>query len=342
MEETKDKVKAIGLLSGGLDSILAVRVLMEQGVEVLAVHFMSPFFSADKRGREAEIEKYYADVFGIKVRIVDVSGEYMRILANPRYGYGKNFNPCIDCKIFLFKKALEIMREEGAGFLVTGEVIGQRPMSQRRDTMNLIARDLGAREILLRPLSAKIMDPTLPEQKGWVDREKLLGFAGRSRKPQMRLAKEMGIADYPTPAGGCRLTDPIQAARVRRYFDETPPERISPEDVRLFLIGRPFVLPGGSIITVGRTAEENEAIEKHRIPGDLFLSVIDVPGPLGLLRSPPGVDECEAAASIVHFFCPKAGPTAKVGIGPESEPEPAARVIETRRPDPAFVDTWRR
>lgn len=339
MEETKKNVKAIGLLSGGLDSILAIRVLVDQGVDVLAVHFISPFFSADKRGREAEIEKYYADVFGIQARVVDVSGEYMSMLARPRYGYGKNFNPCIDCKIFLFKKALEIMREEGAGFLVTGEVIGQRPMSQRRDTMSLIARDLGAREILLRPLSAKIMDPTIPELEGWVDREKLYGFAGRSRKPQMRLAARMGIADYPTPAGGCRLTDPIQAARVKKYFDGTPFERISSEDVRLLLIGRPFVLPGGSILTVGRTEEENLSIEKLRMPGDQFLLVIDIPGPVGLLRSPPEADDSELAAAIVHFYCPKAGQTAKVGVGPE--PESVLRVIETQRPEPAYVDKWR-
>ena len=332
--ETESGIRAVGLLSGGLDSILAVRVVQEQGVEVLALHFMSPFFSAEKRGREVEVEAYYKSVFGINVRIVDVSDEYMKLLANPRYGYGKNFNPCIDCKIFLFRKALAVMREEGARFLVTGEVIGQRPMSQRRDTMNLIARDLGARDILLRPLSAKIMDPTLPEREGWVDRERLYGFSGRSRKPQVRLAAAMGISGYPTPAGGCVLTDPIKALRVGDYFANTPPERLDSENVRLLLTGRPFVLPEGSILTIGRTEAENTALEKLYKAGDLYLSVVVVPGPVGLLRQPPGVDERELAASLVKRFCPKAAPDAQVGCGEVPDSTDALIVVS-----PASTET---
>lgn len=335
-------VKAISLLSGGLDSILATRVVQDQGVEVLAVHFITPFFGDDQRGREAEVAARYRDVYGITLRVVDVADEYLRVLGSPRYGYGKNFNPCIDCKIFLIRKAAEIMHSEGARFLVTGEVVGQRPMSQRRDAMNSISNQTGVRDILLRPLCALRLPITAPERHGWVDRKRLFGFTGRSRKPQMELAAQLGITEYPTPAGGCRLTDPTLGQRVRRYFEETPAAERDPAVLRLLLSGRPFRLPGGSWLTLGRNQGENLAVERLAVAGDEFLRVAEVPGPLGLLRLAPGADaaaERALAAAVLRRYCAKAGENAEVGFGPAAEDTPT-RV----RPAPLDEETlqdWR-
>jgi hypothetical protein len=333
-------VKAISLLSGGLDSILATRIVMDQGVDVLALQFISPFFGASKRGHEKELEDFYRDIYKMKVRVIDVSHEYLHVLGNPKYGYGKNFNPCIDCKIFLFKRALEIMKEEGAEFLITGEVIGQRPMSQRRDAMNIISKQMGARERLLRPLCAKSMPPTLPEEKGWVDREKLFGFSGRSRKPQMALAQELGIADYPSPAGGCALTDPIQAKRIERYFEDTKEDERNDLDVRLLLKGRPFCFPGGSYLTMGRNEGENKVVYAMRQEGDEVVKAIGPAGPTGLFRPAPGMDERALAAAVIVRYCPKAIPDQEVGFGPDDET--VTTTICANRPADELLESWRR
>ena len=332
-------IKAISLLSGGLDSILATRVVQDLGIEVLALHFISPFFGYEKKGREAEVEAFYREKYGIRARVVDVSEEYLTMLGSPRYGYGKNFNPCVDCKIFLIRKAFEIMHAEGARFLITGEVLGQRPMSQRRDAMNAIARQTGAGEVLLRPLSAKLLPPTAPELNGWVDRARLRDFSGRNRKPQMALAAELGITEYPTPAGGCKLTDPCLGARVRRYFEVTAPGDRRPDDIRLLLIGRPFRLPGGSLFTLGRTEAENAAIERLARAGDELAAAVQVPGPLGLLRPTHGADDREAAASVLLRYCPKAGPGTRVGFG--SDPENPEIQIEAVAAAADVINAWR-
>jgi hypothetical protein len=332
-------VKAISLLSGGLDSVLATRVVQDQGVDVLAVHFITPFFGDDKRGREAEVAEAFRSTHGITVRVIDVADEYLEVLADPRYGYGKNFNPCIDCKIFLFRKAIDVMHAEHAQFLITGEVLGQRPMSQRRDAMNAIARQTGAREILLRPLSAKLLPPTAPERHGWVDRDKLYGFRGRSRKPQMELAARLGITDYQTPAGGCKLTDPCLAARIRRYFEATAPEERQAADVRLLLLGRPFRFPAGSLLTVGRNEGENNAIARLSQMGDEFARVLGVPGPLGLFRPGQGEDERSLAAAVLLRYCPKAGEDERVGFGPELEGP--CREVAARAATDEMLGPWR-
>ncbi len=332
-----EKVKAVSLLSGGLDSILATRVVQDQGIDVLALHFITPFFGDDKRGREAEVEASYLERYGVRLRIVDVSDEYLEVLASPRYGYGKNFNPCVDCKIFLIRKAAEIMQREGARFLITGEVLGQRPMSQRRDAMNAIAKHTGVRELLLRPLSARLMPPTAPERNGWVDRSRLYDFSGRNRKPQMDLAERLGITEYPTPAGGCRLTDPILAGRVRRYFEATEPDARRADDIRLLLVGRPYRFPAGGLLTMGRSREENDAVARLFRDGDRFGQVLGVPGPLGLFRPAGETDERPLAAAALVRHCPKAPEGASVGfsVDPEDEGEPVT-------PAPgADLDAWR-
>lgn len=332
-------IRAVSLLSGGLDSILATRVVQDQGVEVLALHFISPFFGWDKKGREPEVEAFYRDRYGIRVRVVDVSEEYLGMLGSPRYGYGKNFNPCVDCKIFLVRKALDVMHAEGGRFLITGEVVGQRPMSQRRDTLYAIARDAGVRGILLRPLCAKRLPPTAPEEHGWVDRSRLYGFSGRSRKPQMELAAALGISEYPTPAGGCRLTDPCLAARVQTYFETVPSEARTVDDIRLLLVGRPFRFPGGSLFTLGRSHAENLAIQKLLRPGDELAAALEVPGPLGLLRGGSAGEERALAASVVLRYCPKAGPGAAVGFG--SDPDHPDAVVVAKPVADEDLSLWR-
>lgn len=271
------KGKAFSLLSGGLDSLLATRLIMDQGIEVTGLHFITPFFGYNKKGEEARFEERWKRHYGIQVRIIDVSEGYFQVLRHPRYGYGKNFNPCVDCKIFLFSQAKTLMEEEKANFLVTGEVLGQRPMSQRRDTLRIVERDSGTEGLLLRPLCAKNLKPTRPELEGLVDRGKLFGLRGRSRKPQMKMAEEMGLHHYPSPAGGCLLTDPVLARRFKKYFHQKP--AILTEEILLLQVGRHFQFPDGSRLIVGRRDEENQKLIKLRYKEDILLQVQGIPGP---------------------------------------------------------------
>lgn len=280
-------VKALSLFSGGLDSILATRVVMAQGVEVTAVKFVSPFFNydvlSDIEGYTRKVQKLY----GIDVLVEDISEGYLEMLRNPTYGYGKNFNPCVDCKIFMVSRAREMLAEHGASFLISGEVLGQRPMSQRRDTLNVITRDSDSRSLLLRPLCAKLMTPTLAEEEGWVDREKLLNFSGRGRSRQIALAKEFGITDFPAPAGGCILADPILSRRIRNFYDDNFVVKyadMTVTDILLLLVGRQFLLPGGGWLMLGRDERDNTKLASLAEDGDAVLSMEDRPGPIALLR----------------------------------------------------------
>jgi hypothetical protein len=282
------EIKAIGLFSGGLDSILACRVIAEQGIRVCALKFVTPFFDHDLLARQEAYQQEVQEKYGLAVELVDLSAGYIELLRNPSHGFGKNFNPCIDCKIMMLRRAKELMKEYGASFLITGEVLGQRPMSQRRDTLNLIERDADCRDILLRPLSARLMTPGLAEREGWVDREQLHTFSGRGRKSQIALAREMGITDFPAPAGGCVLTDPNLAARIRRFYEGLfliGKEDITAADIRLLLLGRQFRLPGGHWLILGRNEQENERLAKElREPDDWLLFMPERPGPTALLR----------------------------------------------------------
>ena len=294
------KGKAFSLLSGGLDSLLATRLIMDQGIEVTGLHFITPFFGYGKKGEEGRFEERWKRLYGMQVRIIDVSEGYFQILRHPRYGYGKNFNPCIDCKIFLFSRARILMEEEKADFLVTGEVLGQRPMSQRRDTLRIVERDSGTEGILLRPLCAKNLAPTRPELEGLVDRQRLLNLRGRNRKPQMKLAGELGIRHYPSPAGGCLLTDPVLAGRFKKFFGQKAV--VSTEEVMLLQVGRHFQWADGSHLIVGRREEENEKLIRLRKREDILLQVQGIPGPLGLLRESKGKEILSLAASIVARY----------------------------------------
>jgi tRNA-specific 2-thiouridylase len=294
------KGRALSLLSGGLDSLLATRLIMDQGIEVVGLHFITPFFGYQKKGQEARYRERWRALQGIDTRIIDVSDEYLGILRNPRYGYGKNFNPCVDCKIFIFSRAREMMVEEKADFLVSGEVLGQRPMSQRRDTMRIVERDSGTEGFLLRPLCARFMKPTRAELEGIVDREKLLGITGRGRKPQMELAERMGIRHYPAPAGGCLLTDPEMAERIRKFFNQSPQATVN--EILLLQVGRHFQLSEDVRLVVGRREEENERLMELSREGDMLLRVHGIPGPLGLLRGRTDAEGLRLAGSIVARY----------------------------------------
>ena len=292
--------RAFSLLSGGLDSLLATRLIMDQGIEVVALHFITPFFGYQKKGQEARHQERWQRLYGVHARIIDVGDEYLRVLRNPRYGYGKNFNPCVDCKIFLFSRAKAMMEEEGMDFLITGEVLGQRPMSQRRDTMRIVERDSGTEGVLLRPLCGQLLKPTRPELEGWVNREKLLAITGRGRKPQMELAERMGIRHYPAPAGGCLLTDPELANRFRKCFHQSP--SITVEEILLLQVGRHFRLSEDRHLVVGRREEENQRLLELFREGDTLLRIKGIPGPLGLLRGPADEEELRLSASIVARY----------------------------------------
>lgn len=299
-------VTALGLFSGGLDSILACRIIADQGIRVRALKFVTPFFDHDLLAREAEYQQEILEKYGLRVELVDLSEGYIELLRNPAHGFGKNFNPCIDCKILMLSRAKEMMNRTGASFLVTGEVLGQRPMSQRRDTLNVIERDAVCKKMLLRPLSALLMNPTFAEEQSLVDRDKLFGFAGRSRKPQIQLAKAMGITEFPAPAGGCVLTDPNLASRIERFYAglfSIDRDQFQVNDIKLLLVGRHFCLPGGHWLVLGRNEQENDRLERLRNPDDWLLFMPQRPGPTALLRRAGSLEgEAKAEQEILRLI----------------------------------------
>jgi len=267
---------ALSLLSGGLDSILASRIVARQGLSVLGLHFVSPFFG--KPGSVAA----WREKYGLDIEAVDVSDEYVSMMADgPANGVGKFLNPCIDCKIFMLSRAKAMLEKYGARFLVTGEVIGQRPMSQRIDALNIISRDAGVRGILLRPLSAKRLPVSPMEESGLVRREELYGFYGRGRREQLDLAAEFGLTDLPTPGGGCMLAELESARRYYPVFKHK--RRPTGADLHLANVGRQ-VWRNGLALAVGRNQSDNVRLEALAAEGDLLFKVRDYPGPLGLGR----------------------------------------------------------
>ena len=290
------KVKAIALLSGGLDSILAVKLILEQGIEVEGVTFETPFFSARKA-------RSMAKKVGLPLVIIDITEEHLEMLKAPRYGYGKNMNPCIDCHILMLKIAGKRMEETGADFVFTGEVLGQRPMSQGRQSLDLVAKRSGYQEYILRPLSAKLLPETKPEIESKVDRQKLLDLQGRSRKRQIEMARCYGITDYSTPAGGCLLTDPMFSKRLKDLFKHHRDFRI--RDIELLKFGRHFRINNTTRVIVGRNSLDNEAIQRFYEEGDILIHMTHFPGPTAIV--PDGADEadekvCRHAAAICAYY----------------------------------------
>ena len=289
MKGSTNLAKAIGLLSGGLDSILATRLLQDQGIEILVVCFQTPFFNFLKAQRAA-------DQLKVPLRIIDISAEHLQLVRNPRYGYGRNMNPCIDCHILMLKRAGYLLDRETLDFIFTGEVLGQRPMSQNKQVLQMVARDSGYEGLILRPLSARLLPETLPEKEGKVHRERLLDIQGRSRKRQFELVKRYGIGDFPEPAGGCLLTDPAFSRRLRDLL--THQGEIQIRDIELLKVGRHFRLDESTKVVIGRRKEENERLLELAHGGDVIIRVMDYPGPIALIPLGSPKPSLEIAVSL--------------------------------------------
>lgn len=306
MTQTYD---ALALFSAGLDSILAAKTIEAQGLRVKCLHFLSPFFGKDPD----EVERLRA-VHGLDIDTVDISDDFAAMLARgPRFGFGKFLNPCMDCKILMLTKAKGLLEQYGAQFIVSGEVVGQRPMSQRRDALNAIRRDADVRDLLLRPLCARNLDPTPMEESGLVDRERLHALYGRGRKGQMQLAEEYGLAEVPTPAGGCRLAEMESARRYWPVLSRSLEAGRAPTagDFTLADTGRQYWL-GEHWLAMGRNKDDNAALAGLAGPDDLVFDVVGFPGPLGVGRRIPDaradwdVAVLADAAALVASFSPKA------------------------------------
>lgn len=293
------KKRAISLLSGGLDSVLATRLMVEQGVEVTALHFTSPFCNCTHgKNKGCGIQALRsANELGVKVVVKTKGIEYLKILQSPRHGYGKNMNPCIDCRIFILKEAARFMREIDAGFIFTGEVLGQRPMSQRRDAIRIIEKETGLEGLIVRPLSAQHFPPTIPEIEGVIERQKLLDFIGRSRKRQYLLADEYDLKEFSCPGGGCLLTDAVFATRIRDLFKFKP--ECTMFDATLLKTGRHFRLSEKTKVIIGRDEEENNKLEALSRTGYLPLSPVSFTGPSALIMGDMNWSVIETSANIM-------------------------------------------
>ncbi len=312
-------VKAVALFSGGLDSQLAVQMVREQGGSVLGITFATPFFTPETAIKAAED-------LNVPLKIIDFTEEHLEIIKSPVHGYGKNLNPCIDCHALMIKKAGQYMEEIEAQFIITGEVLGERPKSQNYKALQIVEKDSGYEGLVLRPLSAQMLPPTIAEEKDWVDRKRLGSIQGRSRKPQMALATKYGLKEYPSPAGGCLLTVENISNRLKDLLQQG--EKISRSDLELLKVGRHFRLGEKVKIVVGRDKEENQKIEDLAQGGDLIIKASNVPGPTTLYRGKPEENSIQLSASITIRYS-GAGPEGDyVSIWEEGEKKELEKVIE--------------
>jgi tRNA-uridine 2-sulfurtransferase len=295
-------MKAIALFSGGLDSTLAMKLIIDQGIDVLAVNISTGFGSTKDR---LEHMQNMCDQVGAELMIIDIQSEFLQdVLFDPKYGYGKNFNPCIDCHAKMFAVAKRIMEAEGASFLLSGEVMGQRPMSQNKDALQTVLNESNCDGLLLRPMSAKMLTPTIAEANGWVDREKLEGITGRSRDRQLELAKEIGLDDFESPGGGCLLTDENFGKKMVDFIKH---DKFEVKDIPVMKFGRHLRLSDGAKLVVGRNKEENGYLQD--IDNDKFFHVrtIGIPGPHALLSKDASDADKELATKIILSYT-KASP----------------------------------
>ena len=286
-------MKAIAVFSGGLDSILAALLVKESGIDVLPVFFSTPFFTSEKAEKSAEINN-------LPLKIIDITDRYFELLKKPKYGFGGNMNPCIDCHTLMLKLAGEMLEQEGASFIISGEVLGQRPMSQNKMSLSIVEKQSTMKGLILRPLSAKLLPVTIPEQNGWVNEKSLLNLSGRSRKPQMALAEKFGIKEYPAPAGGCLLTDPIFSRRLKDLMENSA--QLNRNEVELLKLGRHFRINKGTKIVVGRDERENEKILSFAGEGAYTLNTVTIPGPVLFISGErsPEMDLLAASMTIAY------------------------------------------
>jgi tRNA-specific 2-thiouridylase len=296
------RTKAIALLSGGLDSSIAVRMVMEQGIEVEALNFVTPFCQYG----EGLVE--LAKELGVKLHTVSLLEDYLEVVKKPRHGYGSNLNPCIDCRILMLRRAKARMEEVGASFIVTGEVLGQRPMSQHKQALMTIDRESGLEGLVLRPLSARSLPPTKAEEEGWVDRGRLLSITGRSRREQIKLASAYRISHYSCPSGGCLLTDPGFARRLKDLLSHCPSPTLN--DIELLKVGRHFRLSPSTKLVVGRNKAENERLRALSQKGDIIFEAMGHNCPVSIARGPLNGNDARISARLEARYsdAPKDGP----------------------------------
>jgi tRNA-specific 2-thiouridylase len=344
-------ITAIGLLSGGLDSSLACRLIQNQGVEVKAINFYTGFCTTDFRrqvNRQKAKGKVYANeslqsAASLKIEIehIDISDTYIQdVLVNPKHGYGSAINPCLDCRAYMLGRAKKYMEDAGAHFVFTGEVLGQRPMSQYRKALDIIAEESGLGRLLVRPLSAKLLPPTIPEDMGWIDREKLAGISGRSRKEQYKLAEELGVSVYSQPAGGCcSLADVNYGKKFRDLLNHREGNEIPTlDDVILLKVGRHFRPSERFKVVVGRDEVENKFLERYANENRALLTSIDVVGPVTIAEGRLETSELETAAAITARYSDHEG-AERVRI--KYEFGDSSGIIEAHPLEPRQIDAWR-
>ena len=307
-------IKAVAMLSGGLDSMLAARIVQEQGVEVIGVHFSTGFCTLQRRRRVALPDQFddprlqndiwtAAASLHVPIELIDVSEQYLPIVLNPRHGYGSRMNPCQDCRAFMLGQAKVYMEAIDAQFIVTGEVCGQRPNSQKRHLLYQTEKEAGLRFMVLRPLSAKLLRPTIPEQEGWVNRDQLFDISGRSRRRQIELAAQFGITEFAQPAGGCcMLVEESFSRRLVDFLTHNPLEALNLEEVALLSVGRHFRLYDGTKAIVGRNEGENNFLERARRPGDWRFEATSGGSPVALVKGPLEPDQRDTVAAIVAGY----------------------------------------
>lgn len=325
----RSNARALGLFSGGLDSILAAKVLMDQGIDVIAVSFKTPFFGPERAAQAAR------DI-GIPLLVRDITVPHLEIVRSPRYGYGAHMNPCIDCHGLMVQEALKIVRAAGFDFIFTGEVLNERPMSQTRNSLRAVAKLSGAPDLLLRPLSARLLPETAPERMGLVRRAMLLDIQGRSRTRQLALAEHYGIKEFPTPAGGCVLTDANFSRKLKELFHQD--SKVSVKDIELLKVGRHFRIQGRKVI-IGRNKDENQVLRKWTGEHDILLSAEHVPGPVALVcgGGPPELLSVVAGICVRYSDARHADTIPPIFLqeGPTERPVAAVKTSEE------LLDTYR-
>ncbi len=289
-------MKAISLFSGGLDSCLSIKLIKDQGIDVIALYLDTGF-----GGTKDNLEhlKNMCEQVGAELKIVNIKDQFIQdVLFDPKYGYGKNFNPCIDCHANMFRVAKAMMKEWGAKFLISGEVLGQRPMSQRAEALGNVLKLANTEELLVRPLSAKLLEPTIPEKEGWIDRDKLLDISGRNREVQLKMAKDMGLTDYESPGGGCLLTDEHFSTKIEEFIKY---DKLTSGDINLLKYGRHFRLPDGAKLAVGRNAEDNAGLEA--IKNDKYQKIkLPIAGPFSLISKNASQNDKELAVKLAITY----------------------------------------
>ena len=287
-------MKAIGLLSGGLDSALALKLVLDQGIDVVALQHVLPF-NSEKMDYSGQV----ADRLGIELVRIEAGEDYIEIIRNPEYGYGANMNPCIDCRIYMLRGAKKLAEEIGADFIITGDVLGQRPMSQRRESLHIEEHEADLVGMIFRPLSARILPKTIPEQKGWVASDSLMGIKGKSRRLQLKLAEKLGLEGYRFPDAGCLLTNKEFSSRLRPLFARQ--WKVTKKDIELLKIGRHYYHSLSRII-VGRNERENRLLLELKNPQDYVFEVPGCGSPVTVLQGPKGKGATEIAARLTARY----------------------------------------